>query len=127
MDLSTVPTTYLVLDLDEQSARHHSRLVDQGAVGGSSFCAAHGHPTFAPGQGNCTPADPALWGTTVFIPHSLYRQIWTRVNRNTPATSQFLKEDPFVAIDQNGQLYGLIFTDDPHPAKLQEPGISTTR
>ena len=53
------------------------------------------------------------WGTAVYVPPHLHRQIWIKVIRNTPAVCQFLKENPFIAIDEDNQLYGLIFVEDP--------------
>jgi hypothetical protein len=54
------------------------------------------------------------WGAAVSIPPDLHRQIWIGVRRDTPAVSQFLKENPFVVVDRDGDLHGLIIVDDPH-------------
>jgi hypothetical protein len=52
------------------------------------------------------------WGTSVHIPTHLHRWIWLKVNRNTPAVSIFLKENPFIVVDEKCELYGLIVVDD---------------
>lgn len=52
------------------------------------------------------------WGTAVYVPPHLHRQIWMKVNRSSPAVSQFLKDNPFITIDPAGNLDGLIVVDD---------------
>jgi hypothetical protein len=59
------------------------------------------------------------WGAKLSVPSYLYRQIWIKVQHNTPAVAQFLKDSPFVVMDKSGQLQGLIFTDDPHNVPAQ--------
>jgi hypothetical protein len=54
------------------------------------------------------------WGGTISVPPHLHRQIWIKVRRSTPAVSRFLKETPFVVVDGNGKLHGLIVVDDLH-------------
>jgi hypothetical protein len=54
------------------------------------------------------------WGTTVSIPPNLHRLIWINIRRNTPAVSQFLKDNPFIVVDREGRLHGQIIVDDPH-------------
>lgn len=53
------------------------------------------------------------WGAAVSIPPHEHKQIWTGIQRNTPAVSQFLQSNPCVIIDSKGELQGLIVTDDP--------------
>ena len=75
------------------------------------------------------------WGSAVGVPPHLHRQIWIGVRRNTPAVSQFLKENPFVVVDRDGKLHGLIVVDDPHDVstetkqewdkRLVTPGLSS--
>jgi hypothetical protein len=52
------------------------------------------------------------WGTAISVPPHLHRQIWIQVRRLTPAVSQFLKETPFVVIDGDSKLHGLVTVDD---------------
>jgi hypothetical protein len=52
------------------------------------------------------------WGGTITIPPHSHRRIWIKINRNTPAVSQFLRENPFVTVDDRGKLHGLIIVDD---------------
>jgi hypothetical protein len=59
------------------------------------------------------------WGTAVSVPPHLHRRIWISVQRSTPAVSQFLKENPFIVIDEGGGLYGLIIMDDPHSVSAE--------
>lgn len=59
------------------------------------------------------------WGTTVSVPQNLHRQIWIKVQRITPAVSRFLKENPFIVVDKNGKLHGLIAVDDPRDVSAQ--------
>jgi hypothetical protein len=54
------------------------------------------------------------WGGAISIPPHLHRQVWIKVRRNTPAVSQFLKDHPFVVVDKDGKLHGLVVVDDPH-------------
>jgi hypothetical protein len=53
------------------------------------------------------------WGTVVSIPSHEHKQIWTRIQRNTLAVSQFLKSNPCIILDSRGELQGLIVIDDP--------------
>lgn len=53
------------------------------------------------------------WGAAVSIPSHEHKQIWIRIQRNTPAVSQFLESNPCVIVDSRGQLQGLIVTEDP--------------
>jgi hypothetical protein len=53
------------------------------------------------------------WGSTVRIPSDLHRRIWIQVQRLTPVVSRFLKENPFIVVDDRGELHGLIIVDDP--------------
>jgi hypothetical protein len=59
------------------------------------------------------------WGTTVNVPQNLHRLIWIGIRRNTPAVSRFFQENPFVTVDQEGNLYGLVTVDDPHNVPAQ--------
>jgi hypothetical protein len=52
------------------------------------------------------------WGGTINIPPHSHRRIWIKINRNTPAVSQFLRENPFVMVDDHEKLHGLIMVDD---------------
>lgn len=52
------------------------------------------------------------WGTNAGIPPNSHKQIWFRFQRDTPAVRQFLQENPCAVIDENGDLYGLVFVDD---------------
>jgi hypothetical protein len=49
----------------------------------------------------------------VIMPMREYKRIWIRVQRDTPAVAQFLKDNPAVVVSPNGGLKGLVFTDDP--------------
>lgn len=62
------------------------------------------------------------WGTSVRVSPKLHRQIWIKVQRVTPAVSQFLKENPFVVIDEDGKLHGLIVVDDTHNVPAETRG-----
>lgn len=59
------------------------------------------------------------WGAAVSISPHLHRLIWLRVQRVTPGVSRFLKENPFVVLDDVGKLYGLVFVDDPAAVSLK--------
>ncbi|HLF25796.1 MAG TPA: GNAT family N-acetyltransferase [Anaerolineae bacterium] len=60
------------------------------------------------------------WGGRVFIPANLHRSIWIRINRDTPAVARFLKDNPFVVVDQAGNLDGLILVDDGRNVTAQD-------
>ena len=53
------------------------------------------------------------WGATVSISPDQHKQIWLRIQRNTPAVSQFLNSNPCVIVDSKAELRALIVTDDP--------------
>jgi hypothetical protein len=59
------------------------------------------------------------WGTTISVSNTLHRQIWIKIQRNTPAAVQFLKDNPFVIIDRDGKLHGLIIVDDLHQVSAE--------
>lgn len=71
------------------------------------------------------------WGGSVLVPPHLHRHLWLQVRRRTPAVDHFLKENPFITIDQHGALAALIF-DDKQDAGIAEglreryatPGLS---
>lgn len=52
------------------------------------------------------------WGTSINLPAHQYQQIWIKIQRLTPAVSQFLQDNPCIVTDERGQLHGLIVTDD---------------
>ena len=52
------------------------------------------------------------WGTTIKVSPHEHKRIWIRVQHNTPAVNQFLKDNPCLTIDDSGKLQGLIVTDD---------------
>jgi hypothetical protein len=45
--------------------------------------------------------------------------IWIHIQHNTPAVSQFLKENPFIVVDEKDKLHGLIVVDDPHHVSVE--------
>lgn len=51
------------------------------------------------------------WGATVSVAPHLRKRVWLRFRRGTPAVRQFLQDNPFITIDENGDLYGLVFAD----------------
>jgi len=53
------------------------------------------------------------WGAAVSVPAHEHKQIWIRVQRNTPAVSQCLNSTPCVVVDSRGELRPLIVTDNP--------------
>jgi hypothetical protein len=59
------------------------------------------------------------WGGAINVPSISHRRVWIKVNHVTPAVSQFLKENPFVMIDESGKLHGLIVVDDTHNIAAQ--------
>ena len=52
------------------------------------------------------------WGSRVSIPSYEHKRIWLRIQRNTPAVSEFLQNNPCVSSDEQGRLYGFIATSD---------------
>lgn len=52
------------------------------------------------------------WGTMISIPSYLHRHIWIKVQRVTPGVSHFLTDNPFIVLDPNGKLHGLIVVED---------------
>jgi hypothetical protein len=52
------------------------------------------------------------WGTTISIPPNSHKQFWFSFQHDTPAARQFLKDNPCVVVDEEGELHGLIVVDD---------------
>jgi len=52
------------------------------------------------------------WGTSIGIPPRQYEQIWIRAQRLTPASRQFLIDNPCIIVDEEGRLHALVVTDD---------------
>lgn len=52
------------------------------------------------------------WGTTISIPPNSHEQVWFGFQRDTPAVHQFLKDNPCIIVDENGDLQGLVVVDD---------------
>jgi hypothetical protein len=52
------------------------------------------------------------WGTAVSIPPNSHKQVWFSFQRDTPAVRQFLKDNPCIIVDENGDLEGLVVVDD---------------
>lgn len=53
------------------------------------------------------------WGSAVSIPSDLHKRIWIKIQCITPAASHFLVKNPFVVVDKDNRLHGLIVVDDP--------------
>ncbi len=51
------------------------------------------------------------WGTAVSVPSDLNQRIWIKFQHNTPAVSQFMKENPCIVMNEWGQPYLLITVD----------------
>jgi hypothetical protein len=100
------------------------RLIKEGATSATYYAAIHWANQHGYEAVNFLGTEPYLsggrfqhkrkWGTTVYVPSHLHRQIWIGVRRITPAVSHFLKETPFIVVDKDGKLHGLIIADDPH-------------
>jgi hypothetical protein len=61
------------------------------------------------------------WGSAASIsPESKNKLIWIRIQRDTPAVLQFLKDNPCVIIDEEGGLRVLMVTDDPDSVTSEE-------
>jgi hypothetical protein len=52
------------------------------------------------------------WGSTATHSELSHEQIWLKVQRDTPAVRQFLKDNPLIIIGEHGQLQGLIVSDE---------------
>jgi hypothetical protein len=52
------------------------------------------------------------WGGRISLPPSLQRRLWLRVRRTTPAVEAFLKENPFLVVEDRRSLKGMVFVDD---------------
>jgi hypothetical protein len=51
------------------------------------------------------------WGATASI--QSHKRIWLKIHRDTPAVRQFLSDNPFIFINEQGDLQGLFFEDEP--------------
>jgi len=63
------------------------------------------------------------WGTTVDLPSSQKGRLWIKLQRHTPAVSQFIQEAPCIVIDKQHRLYGLITVDHGAIAVKDNPGV----
>lgn len=52
------------------------------------------------------------WGTRGGLPPNLHKRMWIQFRQDNPAVRQFLKDSPCAVLDDNGNLYGLVFIDD---------------
>ena len=52
------------------------------------------------------------WGTAIRVPPGDKTRFWIRFCHNTPAVLQFLQDNPCIIINRQGELLGLIITDD---------------
>jgi hypothetical protein len=120
-------------------------LVQQGATAATYYAAIHWANQHGYDGVNFLGSPPFLesgnfqhkrkWGATVSIPLDVHGRIWIGVRRCTSAVSRFLMGTPFVVIDDDGRLHGLIVVDDPHhvsaetrkgwEARYVTPGLST--
>ncbi len=53
------------------------------------------------------------WGAAIAFSRKVHKQIWIKVQRDTPAVRQFFKDNPFIIVDEDKRLQGLIVADDP--------------
>lgn len=99
-----------------------TQLMREGAVGAMNYLRirwAHQEGYRGVNLGECWPYLSGMfrskrkWGAAVSIPSHEHKQIWIRIQRNTPAVSHFLKSNPCVIVNSGGELQGLIVTDDP--------------
>ncbi len=51
------------------------------------------------------------WGAAARI--QSHKRIWIRIHQNTSAVNQFMKDNPCIIINGQGDLQGLFFTDEP--------------
>jgi hypothetical protein len=98
-------------------------LIREGALAGCYYAVVHwanreGHRSVV--FGDCVPLlengvfqYKRKWGGVVTYSDRVHKQVWIRVQRDTPPVRQFFKDNPFIIIDEHGQLQGLIVTDDP--------------
>lgn len=99
------------------------RLIHEGALAGYYYAVVHwanqeGHKSVV--FGDCVPRlengvfqYKRKWGGVVTYSDKVHKQVWIKVQRDTPPVRQFFKDNPFIIIDEHGQLQGLIVTDDP--------------
>lgn len=60
------------------------------------------------------------WGTTVRVSPRENKRIWIKVHRDTPAVRQFLRENPCVLLGKEGELQGLMVTDNGNEVTPEE-------
>jgi hypothetical protein len=104
------------------------QLMKEGAVGALNYLRiqwANQNGYRAVDLGYCRPFMTTLfhykrkWGTTVKAPSDLKRQFWIKLQRNTPAVYQFMKENPCIVVHGRHQLYWLVMTEDPETARVE--------
>jgi hypothetical protein len=103
-----------VLDGDNQ-------LMREGAVGAMNYlriCWAYKEKYRGVNFGDCWPYLSGIflskrkWGAAVSISSHEHKRIWIRIQRNTPAVTQFLRSNPCIIVDRKGELQALIVNDD---------------
>jgi hypothetical protein len=104
------------------------QLMKEGAIGALNYLRIqwanqNGHR--AVDLGYCRPFMTSLfhykrkWGTTVKAPSDLRPQFWIKLQRNTPAVYQFMKDNPCIVVNEKHQLYWLVMTDHPETARIE--------
>lgn len=111
-----------VLNGDEQ-------LMHEGAVGAMNYLRvrwAHQEGYRGVNFGECWPYMSGIfqskrkWGAAASVPPHEHKQIWLRIQRNTPAVAHFLENNPCVVVDEQGSLHGLIVTSNPVTTELEK-------
>lgn len=99
-----------------------NQLMREGAVGAMNYLRirwAHKEKYRGVNFGDCWPyfsgisSSKRKWGAAVSIPSHEHKRIWIRIQRNTPAVSQFLMSNPCSVVGNKGELQALIVTDAP--------------
>ena len=98
------------------------RLMRDGAVGAMNYLRirwANQVKCRGVNLGSCWPYMSGIfqskrkWGATVGVYPEEHKLIWIRIQRNTPAVSQFLENNPCVIRGANGNLNGLVISHAP--------------
>ena len=62
-------------------------------------------------------------GAGAYVPISMKKRLWVKVQRDSPAVSRFLKDTFFITINERDQLLGLKTVDKPELAQAENESL----
>lgn len=98
-------------------------LIHEGALGAAFYAVVHWANQNGYAEVDFGGAVPRLrngvfqnkrkWGAVVSPSPMIYKRIWLKAQRDTPAVRHFFRETPLITVEPDGRFHGLIAVDDP--------------